>query len=234
MGVLQSLCMRALIFSNFFQSSFFGILFPLLDEILSLPLPHLRQLMGCRFEAWPRLGYYVLLGCGLRQGSELKASIDWQHLLSPHCLCLFLSLSSVMEAFCQKLGKNLRLFELEGSRLLLSKQPKFEALVSSAKSMLNPVKGLDMRSLTEGRFLIRFNHIIDWSRALEGCPWSFKKNMLILNSATFVYHHGEELVDPGEDTQYGLWLRAPARTWGPNWLGGKPDPSTLNYGFSLT
>ncbi|KAL0379070.1 UNVERIFIED_CONTAM: hypothetical protein Sradi_3212500 [Sesamum radiatum] len=62
-----------------------------------------------------------------------------------------------------------------------TKQPKFEALVSSFKGMLNPVKGLEMRRLEEGRFLIRFNHIIDRNQALEGCPWNFEKVTLILN-----------------------------------------------------
>ncbi|KAL0409545.1 UNVERIFIED_CONTAM: hypothetical protein Sradi_1888900 [Sesamum radiatum] len=47
--------------------------------------------------------------------------------------------------------------------------------------MLNPVKGLEMRRLEEGRFLIRFNHVINQNRALAGCPWSFEKNTLILN-----------------------------------------------------
>ncbi|KAL0410569.1 UNVERIFIED_CONTAM: hypothetical protein Slati_3646600 [Sesamum latifolium] len=67
-------------------------------------------------------------------------------------------------------------------RLLSQKQPKFEALVSSINSMLNPVRGLEMRNLSEGRFLIRFHHILDRDRALEGCPWSFEKNTLILSS----------------------------------------------------
>ncbi|KAL0458596.1 UNVERIFIED_CONTAM: hypothetical protein Slati_0486800 [Sesamum latifolium] len=66
-------------------------------------------------------------------------------------------------------------------RLLSNKQPKFEALASSIKSMLNPVKGLKMRRLEGGRFLIRFNHIIDRNQTLEGCPWSFKKNTLIFS-----------------------------------------------------
>ncbi|KAL0405316.1 UNVERIFIED_CONTAM: hypothetical protein Slati_3845500 [Sesamum latifolium] len=66
-------------------------------------------------------------------------------------------------------------------RLLSSKQPKFEALVMSVRSMLNPVKGLEMRRFEGDRFLIRFNHVIDRNTALEGCPWSFKKNTLILS-----------------------------------------------------
>ncbi|KAK4391486.1 hypothetical protein Sango_1926400 [Sesamum angolense] len=110
----------------------------------------------------------------------------------------------VMEMFCHKLGQTLRLMEEEGigvvipdalwsvdseghqlflvSRLLTNKQPKFTALVSLIRSMLNPIKGLKMRRLPEGRFLIRFNHIIDRNRALDGCPWSFRKNTLIMGS----------------------------------------------------
>ncbi|KAL0401628.1 UNVERIFIED_CONTAM: hypothetical protein Slati_4192700 [Sesamum latifolium] len=109
-----------------------------------------------------------------------------------------------MEAFCHKLGQNLRLTEKDGRRVVIpdglwtadsethqlflvgrflsKKQPKFEALATSIKSMLDPVKGLEIRRLEEGRFLIRFNYIIDRNRALEGCPWSFEKNTLILSS----------------------------------------------------
>ncbi|KAL0410750.1 UNVERIFIED_CONTAM: hypothetical protein Slati_3664700 [Sesamum latifolium] len=47
--------------------------------------------------------------------------------------------------------------------------------------MLNPVKGLEMRKVDGDHFLIHFNHVIDHNRALEGCPWSFEKNMLILS-----------------------------------------------------
>ncbi|KAL0320137.1 UNVERIFIED_CONTAM: hypothetical protein Sradi_5275200 [Sesamum radiatum] len=109
-----------------------------------------------------------------------------------------------MRGFCHKLRHSLRMTEKEGTkvvipdglwaadaeshllflvgRVLTSKQPKFEALVSSVRSMLNPVKGLEMRRLSDGRFLIRFNHIIDRNRALDGCPWSFEKNTLIMSS----------------------------------------------------
>ncbi|KAL0421003.1 UNVERIFIED_CONTAM: hypothetical protein Slati_3123200 [Sesamum latifolium] len=108
-----------------------------------------------------------------------------------------------MEVFCHKLGQSLKLTDREGAevaipdglwsagsedfhlfvvgRVLSMKQPKFNALVASIKSMLNLVKGLEMRRLEAGCFLIRFNHIIDRNRALEGCPWSFEKNTIILS-----------------------------------------------------
>ncbi|KAL0406150.1 UNVERIFIED_CONTAM: hypothetical protein Slati_3928900 [Sesamum latifolium] len=48
--------------------------------------------------------------------------------------------------------------------------------------MLDPIKGVDIRRLEEGRFLLCFNHIIDRNCALDGCPWSFEKNTLILSN----------------------------------------------------
>ncbi|KAL0331768.1 UNVERIFIED_CONTAM: hypothetical protein Sangu_1722300 [Sesamum angustifolium] len=82
----------------------------------------------------------------------------------------------LIEAFCQQKGQSLRLTEKEGvgvviqdrlwatdsdnhqlflmGRLLSSEQPRFEVLVSFVKSILNPVKGLEMRQLAEGHFLI--------------------------------------------------------------------------------
>ncbi|KAK4434913.1 hypothetical protein Salat_0654200 [Sesamum alatum] len=66
-------------------------------------------------------------------------------------------------------------------RLLSSKIPRFEAFSSSVQGMINPVKGMELRQIGGGRFLLRFNHIIDRNRALEGCPWSFEKNIIILS-----------------------------------------------------
>ncbi|KAL0355426.1 UNVERIFIED_CONTAM: LINE-1 retrotransposable element O protein [Sesamum radiatum] len=66
---------------------------------------------------------------------------------------------------------------------LLSKRPyRHEALCSSLQSMFRPVKGLDVKQLDDGRILLCFNHIIDKQQALDGCPWSFEKNILILKS----------------------------------------------------
>ncbi|KAL0463440.1 UNVERIFIED_CONTAM: hypothetical protein Slati_0231600 [Sesamum latifolium] len=64
---------------------------------------------------------------------------------------------------------------------LLSSRPyHFEALSASIHSMLLPIKGLDIRELPEKRLLLRFKHPIDKRRALDGCPWSFEKNILLL------------------------------------------------------
>ncbi|KAK4402984.1 hypothetical protein Sango_1039100 [Sesamum angolense] len=47
--------------------------------------------------------------------------------------------------------------------------------------MLNLVKGMEIRQLDRGKFFLRVNHIIDRDRAIEGCSWSFEKNVLMLS-----------------------------------------------------
>ncbi|KAK4438321.1 hypothetical protein Salat_0166400, partial [Sesamum alatum] len=65
--------------------------------------------------------------------------------------------------------------------LFASWVPRFEAFSTSIQGMTNPVKRMEVRQLGGGRFLLRFNHFIDRNWALEGCPWSFEKNIIILN-----------------------------------------------------
>ncbi|KAL0434034.1 UNVERIFIED_CONTAM: hypothetical protein Slati_2737700 [Sesamum latifolium] len=67
-------------------------------------------------------------------------------------------------------------------RLLSNRAYRFEALSSSIQSMLQPVTSMDITQLPDKRLLLRFNHIIDKQRALDGCPWSFEKHILILNA----------------------------------------------------
>ncbi|KAL0438955.1 UNVERIFIED_CONTAM: hypothetical protein Slati_2378500 [Sesamum latifolium] len=44
------------------------------------------------------------------------------------------------------------------------------------------VKGLEIKQLEKGRILLRFNHVIDKQRTMEGCPWSLERNVLMLNT----------------------------------------------------
>ncbi|KAL0454689.1 UNVERIFIED_CONTAM: hypothetical protein Slati_0808100 [Sesamum latifolium] len=67
-------------------------------------------------------------------------------------------------------------------RVLTTKTFHFEALATSTKGMINPVKGVNCQQLSEGRYLLRFFHIIDRDRALAGCPWSFDRNIVIFNT----------------------------------------------------
>ncbi|KAL0458071.1 UNVERIFIED_CONTAM: hypothetical protein Slati_0434300 [Sesamum latifolium] len=40
---------------------------------------------------------------------------------------------------------------------------------------------MEFKQLSEGSILLHFFHVIDKKRAVEGCPWSFDRNILILN-----------------------------------------------------
>ncbi|KAL0451288.1 UNVERIFIED_CONTAM: hypothetical protein Slati_1106900 [Sesamum latifolium] len=66
-------------------------------------------------------------------------------------------------------------------RLLSKKAFNFEGMSASIRSMIMPVKGMEIKQVNIDRFLFRFNHVIDRNRALEGCPWSFEKNILVLS-----------------------------------------------------
>ncbi|KAL0433775.1 UNVERIFIED_CONTAM: hypothetical protein Slati_2711800 [Sesamum latifolium] len=65
-------------------------------------------------------------------------------------------------------------------RLISHRSNNFEALKNMLTSLLQPVKGLSIWRIFEDRFCIRFNHRLDKQRALEGRPWTFDKNLLIL------------------------------------------------------
>ncbi|KAL0458691.1 UNVERIFIED_CONTAM: hypothetical protein Slati_0496300 [Sesamum latifolium] len=41
---------------------------------------------------------------------------------------------------------------------------------------------MELKILEGNRFLLKFNHIIDRNRVLDGCPWSFEKHLLVLNA----------------------------------------------------
>ncbi|KAK4431145.1 hypothetical protein Salat_0876600 [Sesamum alatum] len=47
--------------------------------------------------------------------------------------------------------------------------------------MLEQLVGVEDEKATRGRFLIRFNHIIERNKALKGNPWCFEKDVLILS-----------------------------------------------------
>ncbi|KAL0361135.1 UNVERIFIED_CONTAM: hypothetical protein Sradi_3798000 [Sesamum radiatum] len=65
-------------------------------------------------------------------------------------------------------------------RVLTSKAYRFKAFSTSISGMLNPVKAMDCQKLSGGRFYFD-STIIDRDRALDGSPWSFDRNIVVLN-----------------------------------------------------
>ncbi|KAL0292596.1 UNVERIFIED_CONTAM: hypothetical protein Scaly_2582700 [Sesamum calycinum] len=124
-------------------------------------------------------------------------------------------------------------------RLLSGRVVNFERMCASIRSTILPIKCMDIKQLLADRILIKFNHVIDRSRALEGCPWSFEKNVPVLSSVAEnknpmqvdlnwcdVHIHVQDLPlshinkycdkqyeesfqDLSNDTPYRPWLKAP-------------------------
>ncbi|KAK4428247.1 hypothetical protein Salat_1124300 [Sesamum alatum] len=66
-------------------------------------------------------------------------------------------------------------------RLLTSKPTKLDFLRGTLTSVINLIKGMDLKIIGNNRLLFRFNHVVDKKRALEGCPRNFDRNILILS-----------------------------------------------------
>ncbi|KAL0448588.1 UNVERIFIED_CONTAM: hypothetical protein Slati_1415200 [Sesamum latifolium] len=69
-------------------------------------------------------------------------------------------------------------------RLLTSRPYRFDVLQMTLDSILRPVRGMTLKFLANNRFLLRFNHKADREKALDGCPWIFDQNLIILNRAS--------------------------------------------------
>ncbi|KAK4433996.1 hypothetical protein Salat_0562300 [Sesamum alatum] len=65
-------------------------------------------------------------------------------------------------------------------RLLGCRSVNFEALKHTLMNVFNPIKGLDIRLIENGRFLFNFVHHLDRKRVMDNGPWAFEKNLLIL------------------------------------------------------
>ncbi|KAL0409534.1 UNVERIFIED_CONTAM: hypothetical protein Sradi_1887800 [Sesamum radiatum] len=65
-------------------------------------------------------------------------------------------------------------------RFLSHRNSNFEALKNSLMALLQPVTGMAVWRISEERFCLNFNHCLDLQRALDGRPWVFDKNLIIL------------------------------------------------------
>ncbi|KAL0408317.1 UNVERIFIED_CONTAM: hypothetical protein Sradi_1766100 [Sesamum radiatum] len=77
-----------------------------------------------------------------------------------------------------KEAENLKLIVV--GRLLSHRGTNFDALKNMLASLFQPVKGMVLRRITEDWFCIQFNHRLDLQRAIDCRPWTFDKNLLII------------------------------------------------------
>ncbi|KAL0413772.1 UNVERIFIED_CONTAM: hypothetical protein Sradi_1578900 [Sesamum radiatum] len=80
-------------------------------------------------------------------------------------------------------NREIRGFLLVG-RLLTPRAFRYDVLVSTLLAIIRPMRGMDVCLLADHKFLLRFNHETDRDRALRGCPWTFDRNLIILNKVT--------------------------------------------------
>ncbi|KAL0411140.1 UNVERIFIED_CONTAM: hypothetical protein Slati_3703700 [Sesamum latifolium] len=69
-------------------------------------------------------------------------------------------------------------------RILSHKSIHADALRTTLTTAFNPVKGMDFKILPQQRFLLKFYHTVDRQRVMEGCPWAFDKNLIVLKEIT--------------------------------------------------
>ncbi|KAK4437102.1 hypothetical protein Salat_0044100 [Sesamum alatum] len=65
-------------------------------------------------------------------------------------------------------------------RLLGRRNFNFEALKNTLTNSFNAIKGLEIRLVENSRILFKFAHTLDRKRVLDGGPWAFEKNLVIL------------------------------------------------------
>ncbi|KAL0434846.1 UNVERIFIED_CONTAM: hypothetical protein Sradi_0192500 [Sesamum radiatum] len=66
-------------------------------------------------------------------------------------------------------------------KILLTKAYRIEAIRSTLMAIMNPKRGMVIREIEDKRLLFKFNHLLDQNRVLEGRPWTFERNLIVLN-----------------------------------------------------
>ncbi|KAL0408406.1 UNVERIFIED_CONTAM: hypothetical protein Sradi_1775000 [Sesamum radiatum] len=83
-------------------------------------------------------------------------------------------------------GDNVKEGYLLVGRLLTPCPYRYDVLRMTLTTILHPIKRLTVTVLTDNRFLLQFEHPSDRNKALERCPWTFDRNLVILNKVTAV------------------------------------------------
>ncbi|KAL0400240.1 UNVERIFIED_CONTAM: hypothetical protein Sradi_2367300 [Sesamum radiatum] len=66
-------------------------------------------------------------------------------------------------------------------RILSSKTHRTEFIRSTLASVMNPKKEMTIKDIGKGRLLFKFHHPLDRTRVLDGQPWSFERNLIVLS-----------------------------------------------------
>ncbi|CAH9125514.1 unnamed protein product [Cuscuta epithymum] len=64
--------------------------------------------------------------------------------------------------------------------VLTDRRIKFQIFKNLMASLWRPGKGVSIKEIHKKKYLFTFDHSVDMKRVLDGGPWSFEKNLLIL------------------------------------------------------
>jgi hypothetical protein len=65
-------------------------------------------------------------------------------------------------------------------RFLCERTIHFNSMKVRMADLWKPVKGVTIKEAAAGKFLFHFNHPMDMEAVLNGGPWTFDNNMLLL------------------------------------------------------
>ncbi|KAL8476853.1 hypothetical protein ACS0TY_029233 [Phlomoides rotata] len=65
-------------------------------------------------------------------------------------------------------------------RFLTDQTFNFTAMKNRMTNIWKPVKGVTIKTLGDGRFIFEFYHHLDFSRVMNGLPWTFNNHPLLL------------------------------------------------------
>ncbi|KAL8457918.1 hypothetical protein ACS0TY_035687 [Phlomoides rotata] len=66
-------------------------------------------------------------------------------------------------------------------RFLTDQTINYTAIKNRMLDIWNPVKGVIIRTLGEGRFMFEFYHSLDVARVMNGLPWTFNNHLMLLH-----------------------------------------------------
>ena len=100
-----------------------------------------------------------------------------------------------------EIRKNQQSYVLVG-RILLEKNINFNAMQNVMASLWRPKEGIEVHELGRDRFSFVFYHVMDIQKVIDGGPWSFEQNPLILRKLG-------EMEDPREVklNKMEIWLQ---------------------------
>ncbi|KAK4412682.1 hypothetical protein Salat_2915300 [Sesamum alatum] len=81
---------------------------------------------------------------------------------------------------CTRVPSEIQKMPHSGGEIANPQASNFEALRSTLTNLLRPARGLSISRISDDRMGLKFNHVVDLKCTLERGPWTFDRNLLII------------------------------------------------------